>query len=101
MQLRILVPMVFIALLGCGSSEPIINGSVTLNHQPLARGYVTFFPASGTKSTQGAQVTDGRFTLKSVPPGDWKVLVSQSPEAQVVKIVGEPATLSIAKASPI
>jgi hypothetical protein len=92
------IPLALLAatVLGCGSSANVVSGTVQVNNQPLQRGYVTFLPIESTKGSKGAPLNDGRFTLKDLAPGTWKVLISETPVAQVVRNSDGPPTLAIA-----
>ena len=83
-------------LLGCGSSETVVTGSVTVNGQPLRQGYITFFPTAGTKATCGAEVIDGQYQVKPLIPGPRRVVIAGTPNVQVVTHGNGPATLKIA-----
>ena len=53
-------------VVGCGgdSGRKSVEGTVTLDGQPLPSGSVTFVPLPGTKSpTAGAKVVDGKFSI--------------------------------------
>ena len=82
-------------LLGCGSPETVVTGSVTINGQPLRQGYITFFPAAGTKATCGAEVIDGQYRVKPMLPGSRRVVIAGTPNVQVVAHGNGPATLKI------
>lgn len=99
MTKRILCVLLAASLVGCRSSETSLTGTVTINDQPLRRGYVTFFPVEGTKGASGATVNDGQFTLKRIPPGRWKALVSETPDVSVVQNGIDPPTLTIAQSA--
>jgi hypothetical protein len=62
---------------GCGegTSGGTVNGTVTLDGQPLKDGLVSFAPADGKGQTADAKITDGKFTLK-LPVGTMKVMIS-------------------------
>ncbi len=52
-------------LAGCDSSDrSSVQGTVTLDGQPLEKGSINFMPLPGTKSpTAGAQIVDGKFSI--------------------------------------
>jgi hypothetical protein len=54
-----------LALLGCGHGGRIpVEGTVTLDGQPLKNGTIQFRPLAGTNGpTAGAQVVDGKFAV--------------------------------------
>ncbi len=70
-----------LAFAGCSGSDgrEEINGTVTLDGQPLDSGLVNFRPAEGTKAnSSGGTITEGRFHLpaaKGLMPGEYIVRV--------------------------
>lgn len=84
-----------ISLAGCNRPATVVTGEVTVKGEPLGSGYVTFFPLAGTKGAQGAAVAQGRFTLTNIPPGNWRAVVAETPEVQVVRSGDGPPVLSI------
>ena len=69
--------------LGCGSgSRQAIEGTVTLDGQPLANGEITFIPEEGTKGpTAGAEIVDGKFaipTARGTFAGKFRVEITAS-----------------------
>lgn len=72
-----------IVLVGCAESSThgTVNGTVTLDDQPLAEGTVRFVPVDGASQTASAMVTDGKFTA-TVPIGRMRV------EFSAPKVVG-------------
>jgi hypothetical protein len=101
MQRRILFSLTCASILGCGPSESVVTGIVTVNQQPLPRGHITFYPVAGTKGVQGAAVQDGRFTLRNMPAGQWKALITQTPELHAVRNDGGPTTLAFTASTMI
>ena len=54
------------ALLGCGSDGKLaIEGTATWNGQPIEDGYIEVSPASGPGQVDGADIVDGKFTLRT------------------------------------
>jgi hypothetical protein len=68
---------------GCAQSAThgTVNGTVTLNGEPLPEGTVRFVPVDGASQTASAMVSEGKFTA-TVPVGRMRVEFSAS------KIVG-------------
>lgn len=93
---QILLGLIAASVLGCGSSGTKIAGTVSVNDQPLRCGYITFYPVEGTKGMKGASVTDGVFTITDLPPGQWKALISGTPDVQLAQNRNGPNTLRIA-----
>jgi len=86
-----LLPLV----LGCGSSETVVSGTVTVNDQPLAQGYITFFPIEGTKAIRGTDVIDGRYQIKAMPAERRRAVISGTPDVQLAVNGIGPQTLKI------
>ena len=72
-----------VVLVGCSESSThgTVNGTVTLDDQPLGEGAVRFVPVDGASQTASAMVTDGKFTA-TVPIGRMRV------EFSAPKVVG-------------
>jgi hypothetical protein len=51
-----------------------VNGTVTLDGQPVPRAVVTFLPTSGNRSATGDTDELGRFALSTFSPGDGAVV---------------------------
>jgi hypothetical protein len=66
---RFLCAVVLIAMSGCGHGGRMpVEGTVTLDGQPLEKGAIRLIPLSGTKGpTAGADIVDGKFVI--VPAG--------------------------------
>jgi hypothetical protein len=72
--------LIFLALIilsgsaGCGgsSAKGTVNGTVTLDGQPLKEGTVRFVPVDGKTPTADGIVRDGKFTA-AVPVGEMRV----------------------------
>jgi hypothetical protein len=90
-----LLVVLAVALAGCGSSETMVTGLVTVNQQNLQRGYITFYPVEGTAATQGGEIVDGAFQIKQVPPGSRKVVIASTPNVEAVQHGEKGATLKI------
>jgi hypothetical protein len=92
---------VLTGVVGCSGPTPAgtVNGTVTLDGQPLKEGVVRFVPVDGKSPTASAIVTDGKFTA-SVPLGEMRVefsapriigrhVVYDTPDSPVVDEVAE------------
>ncbi|GAB6165658.1 hypothetical protein JCM19992_16580 [Thermostilla marina] len=77
--------------LGCrdASKGVAVRGTVTLDNQPLAAGYVTFSPLDGNGAQVGAPIKDGAYRVENVPPGDKVVLVTVDASPQFPKTSDE------------
>ena len=72
-----------LALNGCSDhagGRLAVQGTVTLDGQPLTRGSISFRPVAGTSGpTAGAKIVDGRFSIpsgKSVFAGKYRVEIT-------------------------
>ena len=69
-----------LTLLGCGSSEGTVSGTVKVDGNTLDTGSVTFHPVGGGAAAVGAIEPNGSYTLKTgtstgVKPGEYIVTV--------------------------
>ena len=73
-----------VALVGCSepSDRRALEGTVTLDGQPLAAGGINFFPLSGTHGpTAGGKIVEGRFYVApegGTMPGTFRVVITAS-----------------------
>ena len=93
--------LLLVGLAGCSdsSSQGEVNGTVTLDGQPLKDGDVRFVPVDGKSPTTSAKITDGKFTatvpigLKRVEFSAGKVIgkikMYDTPESRVVDDIRE------------
>src|SRR6516165_2617663 len=77
---------ILIACAGCGAAgdglprQPIW-GTVTLDGQPLAKGFITFTPAAGQATQSGGVITGGKFSVpreQGPVPGKYSVSISSA-----------------------
>lgn len=80
-----LLCVVTLALAGCGRSPRVLTGAVRVNDRTVERGHLTFFPVEGTKGTHAAEIVDGRYQTNNVPPGQWRVQITEPPDAIMLK----------------
>src|SRR5215212_9187307 len=70
---------VFSVIVACGcSGKPQmgdVQGTVTINGQPLSEGAVRFIPVDGTTPTTGGTIRDGKFRV-TVPVAKQRVEIS-------------------------
>jgi hypothetical protein len=88
MRIFVKAALVGILVAGCGkkSTEPAVEGVVTLNGQPLANASVQFVPQGASMGQAGFGKTDaaGKFAIGSAdgkqhgsPPGEYLVVISK------------------------
>ncbi len=85
MRSNLLFAFLTLGIAGCGGSETVVSGTVSVSKQPVERGYITFFPVECTKATRGVEIKEGRFTATDIPPGQWRVQVTEAPDVEAVK----------------
>ena len=61
---KTLSTLLFVALCGCGASQPSLQGTVTANGKPVEEGEITFNPLDTKNPTYGAQITGGKYQAK-------------------------------------
>jgi hypothetical protein len=106
MNWRMLKPFMVCAtvaatVVGCTSEtgHGTVDGTVTLDGQPLQTGLIRFEPADGQTPTADAMITNGSFTVKA-PVGEKRVSISgpkvvgkrkayESPDSPTLDIVEE------------
>jgi len=90
---------------GC-ESKTSVTGTVTFDGTKLAKGYITFYPATDQGETQGAKATthgaeivEGAYTVADIAPGKRKVVVSVPPKLVAQKST-DPAKPSVQALPP-
>jgi hypothetical protein len=73
--------LLLILLSGCGSQVGSIDGTVTLDGQPVPTGVVMFIKQGGELKVEGAVIQAGKFKAQ-IPPGNYRL------ELQGQKVVG-------------
>jgi hypothetical protein len=69
---------------GCdGNSRARVQGTITLDGQPIELGAISFIPVDGQSPTTGGPITNGQYSVANVPVGEMKVAISGS------KVVGK------------
>jgi len=92
--LRLAVLLALAAVVGCGGGHKV-EGEVTLDGKAVEGAIVTFVPADGTgEQAFGATDAGGKFTLrtanqKSVPAGNYKVIVVKGEKSQAFQKEGQ------------
>jgi hypothetical protein len=68
---------------GCGAATTV-SGTVTYEGEPIEEGWVTFFPVGGAGSEAGAKITEGRYHVEEITPGEKTVQILGVKEVPVV-----------------
>jgi hypothetical protein len=66
--------LALLSLAGCGQST--VSGTVTVDGKPLEKGQITFRPEDAGKRPEGGAVENGKFTVKGLAAGKYKVGVA-------------------------
>jgi len=80
-RFSLIVPLVLVVLVGCGSDDPRISvsGTITINGTPIENGAIAFHPRRGTPSpTAGATIKNGKYEIaqgKGINPGEFEVRI--------------------------
>jgi len=71
-------------LMGCGSDgKAVVEGSITIDGEPVNRGMISLEPADGKGQSAGCNVEGGKYYIAAIQPGSMKVRIS------AVKVVGK------------
>lgn len=67
----------FLSVTGCGPSEVVVSGTVTLDGKPLEEGNIAFrpLPATATSEATGVPIQGGKYQLK-VRPGRYRIEIT-------------------------
>lgn len=65
---------------GCGSSRPVMEGTVTLDGVPIEKGTIMLVPADGKGQTAGCGIEAGRYSMQA-SLGTMKVVISANRKA--------------------
>ena len=65
---------------GCGSSRPVMEGTVTLDGVPIEKGTIMLTPADGKGQTAGCGIEAGRYSMQA-SLGTMKVVISANRKA--------------------
>jgi hypothetical protein len=86
MSWRVGVAIVLFEVAGCGATNVSeIDGTVTLNGQPLAKGLITFSGEGSGTGTGGGSIRDGKYRVKDLPPGKYHVQIAGEPENKFIE----------------
>jgi hypothetical protein len=96
--------LAFVVLVGCSGegSKGTVEGTVTLNGQPLEKGLIRFVPVDGNSQPADGTIAGGKFTVIA-PVGDFRVEIT-SPrvvgQAKMYDTPDSPTVDKIAEAIP-
>lgn len=76
--------LVLIAAGGCEHPTGV-QGSVTLNGQPIKKGAIAFRPTDGMGPSAGGMIENGEYTVEKITPGEKLVLISAINQGKVIK----------------
>ena len=65
-----------LAAAGCGPATSNVSGTVTFNGEAVAKGAISLFPPDGKGAPAGGLITDGRYSIRGVAPGEKIVQLS-------------------------
>ena len=82
LQAHIVVLLVIAICSGCGDGKSVVNGTVTMDGEPVKTGAITFIKTEGELVREGAVIQDGNFRA-NVQPGTYTL------ELQGQKVVGK------------
>ena len=80
----LILAMLCVCVGGCGESDCMVHGTVTLDDEPLANGTISFLPKDDQTPTAGGVIEKGRYRLE-VQPGPKTVQITAS------RVVGQEA----------
>jgi hypothetical protein len=67
-------------ILGCGGSTggSTVNGTVTMDGEPIEKGYISFYPENeqGTGISVGGQITKGKYSVSGITAGNNRVSIT-------------------------
>lgn len=66
--------MLALALSGCGSGKPVMEGRITLDGVPIGKGSILLMPADGKGQTAGCGITNGAYRMEACA-GPMKVII--------------------------
>jgi hypothetical protein len=66
--------MLILMATGCGSSKPIMEGTVTLEGVPIEKGTIMLMPAGGKGQPAGGGIEAGRYNFPATP-GTLQVII--------------------------
>lgn len=80
-------PVILIA--GCGKANSALSGQVTIDGQPLRKGFVSLDPEGGRGVTAGGEVRDGFYRIPNLKPGRYRLHISGEPVGTAGKTQAE------------
>jgi hypothetical protein len=79
-------------LAGCGPSGPKtyeVSGTVTWNREPVADGWINFYPLDGTITPEGGAIKNGQYRFRA-RPGKKRVEITASREGKFNPVMQSP-----------
>ena len=66
---KLLILCLFLLLAGCGGKPKLtmLEGTITFQSAPVARGMIEFEPVDGKGGTAGANIENGKFSVELAP----------------------------------
>lgn len=75
-RLALFAASVLLCGAGCGDGRATVTGTVTFNGEPVSRGSIVLVPVDGKGRSAGGDIEHGRYTVRSVDPGEKTVQLS-------------------------
>ena len=72
----VLAGVAIVTAAGCGPATSTVSGTVTVNGEAVAKGAISLFPTDGKGAPAGGLITNGRYTIPGVAPGEKIVQLS-------------------------
>ena len=82
-----------VIITGCGSGKPVMEGRITLDGEPIAKGSILLMPADGTGQTAGTGIVDGRYRMDA-SLGPMKVIINSPRKSDRKQFVPTPEDTS-------
>lgn len=80
----LVLSLLFLNLLGCGSSLVSVSGQVSYDRQLIEQGEIRFVPAEPRQRGHGAAIAAGEYSLE-LPAGNYQVQVTASRPVKATK----------------
>jgi len=87
--LTCLAALLSVAALGCAAKKGTIEGTVTLDGEPLPKGSIQFYPTEGVGQSAGTLIIDGNYKTEA-SVGVNKVVINSTKVIRRVKLYDTP-----------